>query len=77
MYMFAFCSTNWCSWAKDYYLQKQTAGKTHSQALRALGNVWLKIIFATWKDRTPYDEGRLAAARLLAHQRNIIAREVA
>ncbi|MEW6049186.1 MAG: IS110 family transposase, partial [Bacillota bacterium] len=33
MYLFAFCSTRWCSWAKDYYLEKRAAGKKHSEAI--------------------------------------------
>ncbi|MBC7338767.1 MAG: IS110 family transposase [Firmicutes bacterium] len=77
MQLFAFCSTRWCSWARDYYLQKRAAGKKHSEAIRALANVWLKIIFAMWKNRTPYDEARLMAARLTAAQHRTPAQQVA
>ncbi|MEW6049103.1 MAG: hypothetical protein AB1609_21975, partial [Bacillota bacterium] len=40
----------------------RAADKKHSEAIRALANIWLKIIFAMWKNRAPYDEARLMAA---------------
>jgi transposase len=47
-----------CAWAEAYYQEKKKAGKTHAQALRCLGQRWLKIIWKMWQTRTPYDEAR-------------------
>jgi len=62
MYQFAFSSIRWCPWAERYYRAKRAAGKHHAEALRALGNVWLKIIFAMWKHKTLYNEKLFLAA---------------
>lgn len=59
MYWFAFSSIRWCPWAERYYRAKRAAGKRHPEALRALGNVWLKIIFAMWRNKTLYNEALL------------------
>lgn len=56
IYQFAFCSLNQSMWAKEYYDIQKTLGKKHSAALRNLGHKWLKIIYAMWKNGTPYDE---------------------
>jgi transposase len=45
-----------CAWAEAYYQQKKTQGQSHAQALRCLGQRWLKILWRIWQDRTPYDE---------------------
>lgn len=58
MYQFAFSSLNQSVWAKNFYKKQRTKGKTHTQALRALGNKWLKIIFHLWKNNVTYDENR-------------------
>jgi transposase len=47
-----------CAWADAYYQQKKTHGKSHAQALRCLGQRWLKIIWKMWTDRLPYNEAR-------------------
>lgn len=49
-------------WAKDYYDQQKTRGRTHRRALRALAAKWLKIIFVMWRDHVPYDENRHLAS---------------
>ena len=56
MYWFSFVSLNQSEWAKLYYRGQRDKGHRHSQALRALGAKWLKIIFVMWRDHTPYDE---------------------
>jgi len=53
---FAFCSIKRCAWAREYYDQQVTAGKTHTQAIRSLSNKWMKIIFTLWKRHQTYDE---------------------
>jgi transposase len=45
-----------CAWAQVYYQQKKTEGKSHAQALRCLGQRWLKILWRMWQDRKPYNE---------------------
>lgn len=56
IHSFAFCSTNNCTWAREYYDQQIATGKTHSQAVRSLSNKWMKIIFTLWKRDETYDE---------------------
>jgi transposase len=45
-----------CAWAQAYYQHKKGEGKSHAQALRCLGQRWLKILWKMWQDRKPYDE---------------------
>jgi uncharacterized membrane protein YbaN (DUF454 family) len=50
-------------WAEAYYHRKRQEGKTHSMAVRALSNVWVRIIYALWRKQEPYQ-----AAIFLASQ---------
>ena len=50
-------------WAEAYYQRKRKEGKTHSMAVRALSNVWVRIIYALWRKHEPYQ-----AATFLASQ---------
>jgi hypothetical protein len=50
--------------AEAYYQRKRKEGKTHSMAVRALGNVWVRIIYALWCKHEPYQ----AATSLTAQQ---------
>lgn len=43
-------------WAHGYYLRKRQEGKGHYHALRCLACRWVKILYAMWRNRTPYDE---------------------
>jgi transposase len=45
-----------CAWADAYYQQKKVQGQSHAQALRCLGQRWLKILWRMWQDRVCYDE---------------------
>lgn len=45
-----------CAWAEAYYQRKRDQGKSHPQALRCLGQRWLKILWRMWQDHVPYDE---------------------
>lgn len=58
LYQFSFSSMNESIWAQRYYEEQRKKGKTHTEALRALGNKWLKIIFHLWKNNLTYDENK-------------------
>jgi transposase len=51
-------SRHWCAWAQAYYQKKRGEGHRHAEALRALGQRWLKILWKMWQDHTTYDEAR-------------------
>jgi len=64
LWQFAFSSLRRCGWAHAYYNQARKRGKKHAEAIRMLGNVWLRIIIAIRRNRRPYDEEVLQKARL-------------
>jgi transposase len=64
LWQFAFSSLRHCGWAQAYYNQARKRGKKHAEAIRMLGNVWLRIIIAIRRERRPYDEEVLQKARL-------------
>jgi transposase len=43
-------------WARAYYEQQRSRGKSHHAAVRALAFKWVRIIFRCWQERTAYDE---------------------
>jgi len=43
-------------WAQEDYQAKRQAGCSHYTALRGIANRWVKIAFACWSTRTPYNE---------------------
>jgi transposase len=45
---FAFQSLRHGGWAKAYYLRKRAEGKSHTVAVRARANGWVRILFAIW-----------------------------
>jgi transposase len=55
IYQFANCSLKQEPWAMQFYQEQKSNGKSHSRAVRALGNKWLKIIYRMWKDGVQYD----------------------
>jgi transposase len=55
-------------WAASYYQRKRAAGKSHSMAVRALANVWVRIIYRLWQDATGYQRSIFEAAQA-AHVR--------
>lgn len=61
--LFAFCSVRRSKWAKEFYYEHRAKGNTHSQALRALANRWLEIIYAILKKKQFYDENYHASLR--------------
>jgi transposase len=54
LHQFAWQSTHQEAWAKEYYQRKRAEGKSHSVAVRALANVWARILYASWKRQEPY-----------------------
>jgi transposase len=55
---FAACSIRCCPWANAYYEAQRAKGKSHHTAVRALAFKWIRIAYACWKNRTPYDPKR-------------------
>ena len=53
---FALESLKFCPWAREYYKAQKQRGKSTSQALRALANRWLAIIWVMWQRDLPYDD---------------------
>jgi hypothetical protein len=53
MQHFAWQSTLQEPWALAYEQCKRRDAKSHSVAIRALANVWLRIIYAIWREHTP------------------------
>ena len=55
LHQFAWQSTQKEPWARAYYQRKRRAGKSHSMAVRALANQWVRLIYALWLKRDSYD----------------------
>ena len=64
LHQFAWQSTRQEAWALDYYRRKRAQGKTHSMAVRALANIWVRIIYRMWQDKVSYQAATFEAARL-------------
>lgn len=62
-YQFAWQSTQQEGWAQDYYDRKRQQGKSHSMALRALANIWVRIVFAIWVKQEAYERSIFVAAQ--------------
>lgn len=56
MYLFSFGSLRTSYWARRYYDELRSRGNTHSMAVRAVSNKWLKIIFTLFRRKERYDE---------------------
>jgi transposase len=65
LYQFAWQSTQQEPWAAAYYERKRKEGKSHSMAVRALANVWVRILFAMWRKGQVYQPSIFEAARRL------------
>jgi transposase len=63
LHQFAWQSTMKEEWARDYYQRKRAEGKSHSMAIRALANVWVRIIYRMWVSRTDYQTATFEAAK--------------
>jgi transposase len=56
VHQWAFCSITRSGWAREFYDTKIAAGKSHHNALRALGNRWLEILWHCLTRGVFYDE---------------------
>lgn len=45
-------------WARAFYNQQRARGNSQHQAIRSLAYRWIRILYACWTSRTPYDEAR-------------------
>jgi transposase len=63
LHQFAWQSTLKEPWAGEFYQRKRAQGKSHSMAVRALANLWVRIIHAMWLKHEPYDPSTFLAAR--------------
>jgi transposase len=64
LYQFAWQSTRQEAWALDYYRRKRAEGKSHSMAVRALANIWVRIIYRMWQNKTCYLAATFEVAKL-------------
>jgi transposase len=55
LHQFAWQTTQSEPWAMQYYQRKRAEGKSHTVAVRALANVWARIIFAMWIHQQCYE----------------------
>jgi len=55
MHQYAFVTAAHVEWAGEYYARKRAEGKRHHEAVRALANVWVRIIYAIWQKKGVYD----------------------
>jgi transposase len=60
---FAWQTTQSEPWARDYYQRKRAEGKSHTVAVRALANVWVRIIFAIWSRHSTYERATFEHAQ--------------
>lgn len=58
----AFCSLKSSQWAKKQHAKKRKEGKKAHHALRCVANTWVKITYAMWISKTPYDESKRLAS---------------
>jgi transposase len=65
---YAGVSIQFCDWARAFYDKQRGKGKGHHAAVRSLAFKWIRILFACWRNRTPYHERR--------HTKNLAARSV-
>jgi hypothetical protein len=63
LYQFAWQSTLEEPWALAYYRRKRAEGKSHTMAVRALANVWVRIIYAMWLNHACSDPATFEAAQ--------------
>jgi transposase len=63
LHQFAWQSTLQEAWAREYYQRKRAEGKSHTVAVRALANVWVRILYAIWQKKEPYQTATFEQAR--------------
>src|SRR5437763_4080600 len=63
LHQFAWQTTQSEAWAREYYQRKRAEGKSHTVAVRALANVWVRIIFAMWVRHQCYESATFEQAQ--------------
>lgn len=63
LHQVAWQSTQKEPWARAYYQRKRREGKSHSMAVRALANQWVRLIYAVWAKHQTYDPAIFLAAQ--------------
>jgi transposase len=58
LHLWANLSRDRCAWAAVYYARKKEQGMSHANALRCLGQRWIKILWRMWQEHCHYDEAR-------------------
>lgn len=53
---FAEASIPQCTWARAYYRRQREFGASHRVAVRALAFRWIRVLYACWASKTPYDD---------------------
>ena len=49
-------------WARKRYFKKRQQGKSPNHAFRCVANLWVKVSFAMWQNKTTYDEAKHMAS---------------
>ena len=73
---FANTSLSKSLWARMYYERKRKEGKTHYHALRCLATLWIKVVYALWREKEMYDEDKHLASIIRHKMRNKLVMEV-
>src|SRR5207302_8615184 len=69
LHQFAWQTTQSEPWAMQYYQRKRAEGKSHTVALRALANVWARILYVVWKTKARYQTTTFEQAQQAHAQR--------
>lgn len=72
---FAGISIQFSEWARAFYDRQRAKGKGHHASVRSLAFKWIRILFACWRDRKPYEERRHANTLALRSAREIAAQQ--
>lgn len=65
LHQFAWQSPQLEPWAAAYYERKRAEGKSHGVAVRALSNIWARILFAMLSTHAAYDRATFERAKHL------------
>lgn len=71
LHQFAWQTTQTETWALEYYQRKRKEGKSHSVAVRALANVWVRVIHAMWQKSELYQAAIFETAQQLHARRAV------
>ncbi len=69
LHQFAWQTTQSEPWALEYYQRKRKEGKSHTVAVRALANIWVRLIYAMWQKSECYQTATFEQARQLHARR--------